>query len=71
MEVEDGYDYSLTAHHLQPFINPLNNEPFIVEMEDNYRSLWEFRKHISQWSFGVNWCKSYVFLHYKIANKLG
>jgi len=36
MEVEDGYDYSLTAHHLQAFVNPLNDELFIAEMEENY-----------------------------------
>jgi len=71
MEVEDGYSYLSMVHHLQPFVNLLIDEPFIVEMEDNYGSLWEFRKYISHWSFGVNWWKNYIFLRYKVVDKLG
>jgi len=62
MEVEDGYNYLVTASHLQPFVNPLNNEPSIAKMEDSYGSLWEFHKHISNWSFGMNQWKNYIFL---------
>jgi len=39
MEVDDAYNYSLNMHHLQPFINLLNDESFIGEMEDNYANL--------------------------------
>jgi len=34
----DDYDYTLTKDHLEPFINPMQDEPFIGEMEDNYGS---------------------------------
>jgi len=64
MKVDGGYNYSVTVRHLQSFINPLNNEPFIAQIEDNYRSLWELQKHISSWSFGVNQWKNYVFFCY-------
>ena len=47
MESTDGYDYSLTGHHLKPFLNPLKDEPFIGEMEDTYGTLWEFKEHIA------------------------
>ncbi len=60
MEKQDLYDYSITAHHLQPFVNPLNDEPFIDEMANSYGMLWEFKDHISTWTFGVNRWKNYV-----------
>lgn len=71
MEVNDTYDYSVTSHHLQPFVNPFGDEPFISEMEDSFGQLWEFKKHISRWSFGVNRWKKYVFLRYKVEDKPG
>lgn len=69
MDTADGYDYSVTKHHLQPFINPLQDKPFIDEMEDTYDTLWEFRDHISTWSFGINRWKNYVFLRYRVHGK--
>ena len=66
MEATDNYDYSLTSHHLKPFVNPFHDEPFIAEMEDTYGTLWEFKEHIHTWSFGENRFKSYVYLHYRV-----
>ena len=65
MESMDGYDYSLTGHHLKPFMNPLKDEPFIGEMEDTYGTLSEFKEHIATWSFRVNRFKNYIFLRYR------
>jgi len=49
MEEEDAYNYSLIAHYLHPFVNPLNDKPFIAKMEDNYCSLLRIRKpHLKQ-----------------------
>jgi hypothetical protein len=69
MELDDNYDYSVTKLHLNPFLNPLNDEPFISEMEDTYGTLWEFKDHISTWSFGVNRWKNYVYLRYRVQGK--
>jgi len=40
MAEADDYDYNLTKDHLKPFVNPLQDAPFIDEMEDSYGSLW-------------------------------
>jgi hypothetical protein len=65
----DEYDYSLTQPHLQLFVNPLNDEPFIAEMEDTFGTLWEFKEHVSNWSFGVNRWRNYVYLRYRVRGK--
>ena len=62
MEPSDDYDYSGTSHHLNPFINPFNDEPFFGDMEHTYGTMWEFKDHISSWSFGVNRWRNYVYL---------
>jgi uncharacterized protein (DUF736 family) len=60
----DGNDYFVTKLHLKPFVKPLNNKPFIGEMEDTYKMLWEFKDHINTWSFGVNRWKNELYLQY-------
>ncbi len=47
----------------------MNDEPFIDEMVDNYEILWEFKDHISTWTFGVNHWKNYIYLRYRIQGK--
>ena len=69
METQDTYDYSLTMPHLRLFIDPLKDEPFIPEMADAFRPLWEFKPHIQTWSFGINRWKNYVYLRYRIDGK--
>lgn len=69
MDTEDRYDYSVSKHHLQPFRNPRKDDPFIDEMEDTYGTLWEFRDHITSWSFGVNRWKNFVYLRYRVQGR--
>jgi len=47
MAASDGYSYSKIEHHLQLFINPMNDEPLVGKMEDNYGKLWELKEHTS------------------------
>ena len=70
MERSDKYDYGLTKPHLQLFVNPQKNDPLIAKMEHAYGTLWDFKEHISTWSFGVNWWKNYVYLRYRIQRKM-
>ncbi len=65
----DTYDYSATKHHLQPFVNPLKDQPFIEEMQDTYGELWEFKDHIHTWIFGVSRWKNFVYLRYRVQGK--
>ena len=60
-----NYDYGVTQHHLEPFVNPRGDEPFIEEMADSYGALWQFKEHVATWSFGVNRWKDYVYLRYR------
>ena len=65
MAEKDAYDYSVTKHHLQPFVNPLTSQPFFEEMAETYGDLWEFRPHIPTWTFGVSRWKNFVFIRYR------
>ena len=69
MERSDNHDYGITKPHLQLFVNPQKNDPLIADMEHAYRTLWEFKEHISTWSFGVNRWKNYVYLRYRFQGK--
>ena len=62
---DDTYDYTHTKHLIEPFQNPLGDEPFFEEMEENYGKLWKFRDAVSHWNFGVNRQKNLVFFRYR------
>jgi len=72
MAGSSSYDYTSTAQHLKPFVNPLNGSPFISDMEETYGELWEFKEHVAHWtdwSFVVNRFKSYVYLRCRVQGK--
>jgi len=54
MTEADDYQYYNTKDHLERFVNPLKDEPFIDEMAETYGTLWQFKAHISTWTFGLS-----------------
>jgi len=65
MEATDDYIYYNTKDHLELFVNPLKDEPFIDEMVGTYGKLWKFKGHIGTWTFGLSKFRNYVFLRYR------
>ena len=63
-----SYDYSLTVDHIEPFQYADPNTSFPEEDADSYGDLWQFKHHITQYTFGIAKQKGYVFLRYKIDN---
>ena len=61
-----SYNYSLTEHHIEPFQYADPNTAFLEEDADSYGDVWQFKQHITQYSFGIAKQKGYVFLRYKI-----
>ena len=61
-----SYHYSLTEHHIEPFQYTDPNTAFLEEDADSYGDLWQFKPHITQYTFGIAKQKGYVFLRYKI-----
>ena len=61
-----SYDYSLTEDHIEPFQYADPNTSFPKEGADSYGDLWQFKQHITQYTFGIAKQKGYVFLRYKI-----
>ena len=61
-----SYDYSLTEHHVEPFQYADPNMAFLEEDADSYGDLWQFKPHITQYTFGIAKQKGYVFLRYKL-----
>ena len=61
-----SYDYSMTEHHIEPFQYADPNTAFLEEDADSYGDLWQFKPHITQYTFGIVKQKGYVFLRYKI-----
>ena len=66
MAATQSYDYSMTEHHIEPFQYADPNTAFFEEDADNYGDLWQFKQHITQYTFGIAKQKGYVFLRYKI-----
>ena len=66
MAATQSYDYSLTEHHIEPFQYADPNTAFLEEDADSYGDLWQFKQHITQYTFGIAKQKGYVFLRYKI-----
>ena len=65
-----SYDYSLTEHHVEPFQYADLDMAFLEEDVDSYGDLWQFKPHITQYTFGIAKQKGYVFLKYKIEDIL-
>ena len=61
-----SYDYSQIQHHVEPFQYADPNKTFLEEDADSYGDLWQFKPHITQYTFGIAKQKGYVFLRYKI-----
>ena len=61
-----SYDYSMIEHHMEPFQYADPNTAFLEEDADSYGDLWQFKLHITQYTFGIAKQKGYVFLRYKI-----
>ena len=61
-----GYDYSMTEHHIEPFQYADPNTAFLEGDTNNYGDLWQFKQQITQYLFGIAKQKGYVFLRYKI-----
>ena len=61
-----SYDYSLTVDHIEPFQYADPDTAFLEEDADIYGDLWQFKPHITQYTFGIAKQKGYVFLRYKI-----
>ena len=71
MDADDNYNYSQSLLFLMEFANPLANQPFIDEMEENYGKLWEFRDCVHNWTLGVSCFKKYVYLLHRESSPAG
>ena len=58
----------MTELHIEPFQYADPNTAFLEEDADSYGDLWQFKQHITQYTFGIAKQKGYVFLRYKIDN---
>ena len=61
-----SFVYSLIEDHIEPFQYADANTAFLEEDADSYGDLWQFKRHITQYTFGIAKQKGYVFLRYKI-----
>ena len=55
-----------TMGHIEPFQYADPDTAFLEEDVDSYGDLWQFKSHITQYTFGIAKQKGYVFLRYKI-----
>ena len=69
MEHEDSYNYSISLSFIIEFINPFEGVPFIEEMEENYRKLWQFKDCVRGWTLGVLRFKNYVYLLHRESSR--
>ena len=46
-----SYDFSLTGDHIEPFQYADPNMAILEEDADNYGDLWQFKPHITQYTF--------------------
>lgn len=69
MDVGGSYDYSNALLLMEPFENPLVNQPFIAELPETYGKLWQFKQNIVAWSFAISKYKDYVYLLYRAENQ--
>ena len=64
----DGYDYSAMSPFIEEFQNPFFDRPFIIELEENYGSLWQLKKCVIGWTLGVSRNNGHIYLLHKEAN---
>ena len=57
MAATQSYDYSLTEHHIEPFQYADPNTAFLEEDADSYGDLWQFKRHITQYTFNTIFVK--------------
>ena len=62
MANEESYDYSQSLPFISEFQNPIPDEPFIDELQENYGKLWQFKDCVDSWTLGVSRFKKYVYL---------
>ena len=62
MANEESYDYSQSLPFITEFQNPIPEEPFIDELQENYGTLWQFKDCVDSWTLGVSRFKKYVYL---------
>ena len=62
MANEESYDYSQSLPFITEFQNPIPDEPFIDELQENYGKLWQFKDCVDSWTLGVSRFKKYVYL---------
>jgi hypothetical protein len=55
-------------HFIKEFQNPFVDKSFILEMEENYGLLWQFRDCVVGWTLGVSQYKGYAHLLHKELN---
>ena len=68
MAISDGYNYSAMSPFIKEFQKPFSERPFITELEENYRSLWQLKNCVIGWTLGVSQHNGHVYLLHKEAN---
>ena len=66
MAAIQSYDCSMIELHIETFQYADPNTAFLEEDADSYGDLWQFKRHITQWTFGIAKQTGYVFFKYKI-----
>ena len=64
----NSYDYSAMSPFIEEFQNSFSNRPFIIELKENYGSLWQLKKCVIGWTLGVSRHNGHVHLLHKEAN---
>ena len=70
MATIQSYDYLLTVDHIKPFQYADPDTAFLEEDVDSYGDLWQFKPHITQYTFVIAKQKGYLYLKYKIEDIL-
>ena len=65
MEIEQRYDYSASEPFIERFNKWEGEEPFLNDAAELYGELWQFKKDVQAWTFGLNRFKNYIFFRHK------
>ena len=68
MANSDSYDYSAMSPFIEEFQNRFSDRLFIIELEENYGSLWQLKNCIIGWTLGVPQHNGHIHLLHKEAN---